>query len=199
MLGFKVYVNQMEVARVSVKELDVFSVRVSGDFKSQEIARLEINGGKYPKDKEGIFLIWIDSQELHYNDLIEVKFCKFDSKSSSGKTIDELYEDEEDSSSDERTIEEIFDALAELPNLRNKMDFEVIFPSGEKYRVETNRGDYCFGHTVLWNSVRREKASVFLTSNTIDNAKNRENGSEHIRFNIEQGQCASLRLTKSCS
>ena len=199
MLGFMVYVNKEEVARVSIKELDVFSIRVSGNLKSKEIALLDINGSKYPKDKESVFLIWVDSQELHYNDLVEVKFCNFESDSLPGKTIDEVYEDEEDSNSNEETIEERFDALAKLPNLRNIMGFEVISPLGEEHCVETNRNDYCFGHTVLWNSKRHEKASVFLTSNTIDNIKNRENGSEYVRFNIEQDQCASLRLTKSCS
>jgi hypothetical protein len=199
MYGFKVYVNQMEIVRVSIKELDVFSIRVSGDLKSQEIARLDINGGKYPKSKESIFLIWIDSKELHYNDLVEVEFCNIDLTSFRGKTIDELYEDEEDFNSSEETLEERFKALAGLPNLRNKMDFEVISPSGEEYCVATNRDDYCFGHTVLWNSKHREKASVFLTSNSIDKVKNRENGSEHVRFNIKQGERTSLRLTKSCS
>ena len=192
MSGFVVKINDIELATVSVENLNILSVQVHGDVIGEELAELQIFGGNYEGKESDTHLIWVSEHEITSNDVIEVAFVEAATTSYPGKTIDELHSESEEIMGPWQPVEEMFEYLSNKPKLREKFSFELVLPSGETIHANTTNEDYSFNFTVMWKWLHPEKATVWLSSNSLEGIEKKENGTEQAKFNLQYQQSVKL-------
>lgn len=192
MSGFVVKINDAELATVSVEDLNILSVQVHGDVIGEELAELQIFGGNYEGKESDTHLIWVSEYEISLNDVIEVIFVKNATTSYPGKTIDELHPESDETIGPWQPIEEMFEYLSNRPKMREKFLFEIVPPSGKAIHAKTENEDYSFNFSVMWKWLHPEKATVWLSSNSLDGIENKENGTQQARFNLQYQQSVKL-------
>ncbi|MBB1521374.1 hypothetical protein [Aquipseudomonas guryensis] len=194
MPAISVTLNGNLIAKVSTGNLNILSVRVSGDILADTFATIDFSGGRYEPDSESKHLIWLNEQVLQPNDQIEVSLHEQGETSLIGKTIEELYPEPPQAHDESITPEEIFSELSQRKAVRSGFRFEIVTPTGEVLNSRTNPGDYCFGFTTIWNGKNPDRAKTWLTSNTLERIALRENGSDHARLTLQLGQSIFLRV-----
>ncbi len=200
MPGFIVSINDDHLVTISTENLNVFSIRLHGDTKSQGFALLEASGGFYGDEKIKRHLIWLNEHEIFPDDEITIRFLDEVIPSHSGKTIKELYPEEDKTVEPEGTIDEVFNDeefihdLVKKTKLRENFSFALELPSGELIRSSTDPSEYSFSYSILWNNLHPERARVSLSSNTLDSIFNKENGSYHLRVLLQLNQEVKLHV-----
>lgn len=188
MPGFRVSVNGKEIAAVSTDDLNIISIRVHGDVLGEELAGLQVLGGSYKGDDSDTHLIWVDEYAIKENDEVEIIFHESIKSSCIGKTIDELHPESESSSEEDQAIDELFNDLSIQQKKRNYLSIRLQPSSGEPVIARTNTDDFSFHWSVMWKWLHPEKASVWLTSNTLEDIKERKNGTNHARLSLQYAQ-----------
>jgi hypothetical protein len=181
-----VTLNGQLLASVATDEYDVVSVHVHGARTNGEFASVHLSGGLHPQGHESTYLTWINSVLLKSEDSLEVRFSEFGQTSHPGKTIKELFPEEQEESQhkDFRPTPEMFAELRAKPQLRDGYDFSLTLPSGPLYKGRTNEAEHGFGFSVAWNSYRPLRASVSLYSYMIDSMEHQQPMRDHVRDNI---------------
>jgi len=194
MTGFRVSVNSKEVAAVSTDDLNILSVQIHGDVIGDELAELQVFGGNYNGEETDTHLIWIDGFELHENDEVEVILHESIKSSCRGKTIDELHPETEVLPKENQTIDELFKDLSDKPKKRDGFSIKLHPSSGEPVIYKTSTDDFSFIFSVMWKWLHPEKASVWLTSNTLEGIKERKSGTNHARLSLQYEQGIKLNV-----
>ncbi|MCU7805771.1 MAG: hypothetical protein KZQ92_01880 [Candidatus Thiodiazotropha sp. (ex Lucinoma borealis)] len=192
MSGFVVKINDKELSTVSVENLNILSVRIHGDVIGEELAELQIFGGNYESKETDTHLIWINEYEIRTNDVIEVTFIEAATTSYPGKTIDEFHSETEEMMGPWLPDEKMFEYLSKQPKLRENFSFELVSSSGDTMYASTNNNDYSFSFSVMWKWMHPEKASVWLTSNSLEGIEKKENGTQQAKFNLLLKQSVKL-------
>jgi hypothetical protein len=91
-------------------------------------------------------------------------------------------------------MEECFRDLRTKPNLRGRYSFVTSTPSHSSQTSETVQGEYSFSFSVLWNWLRPERASVSLSTWTIDSVQFKTPRREHSREYMQVGQTTAIRV-----
>lgn len=195
MPAFSVYVDNNLVVTVNCEKLDVMSVRVSGTRVEAEFASLGVSGGAYPDAGESTSLTWVDEIPLEPGQNVRVLFLEAGASSQPGKTIEELFPDEElEKDFDFTPTEQVFEELKAKEKLRGGWSFEYYSPESNKIEARTAPEEHGFGFTVLWNSHRPSRASISLHSYTIESLQRREPGNDHAREHLQFGQSVAIRV-----
>ena len=189
-------VNGTLLAQVRTDGYDVMSVAVQGTCVEEEVADLMMTGGKYPDDRDSVYLTWINSQPLKAGDLVEVTIQDEGDTSHEGKTLAELFPNEVGAGEemDFSPTPEIFAELRSRPRLRERFRFELETSRGTTYVGETGQEEHGFGFTVLWNTQRPGRASLSLHSYTIDGLEHRTPMHDHVREHIEPFTSVRFRV-----
>lgn len=181
-------VNGTRLAQVRTDGYDVMSVSVLGTCIDEEVAELMMTGGKYPKDGESVYLTWVHAHLLKAGDLVEVTIQEDGVTSHSGKTIDELFPNEDEPVEEMDFFNPTSEHFAELrarPRLREVFKFQLETDRGTSYSGKTGKDVHGFSFTVLWNSHRPERASLSLHSYTIESMELKQSGQDHWHEYIE--------------
>ncbi len=194
MPGLEVSLNGNHVATVSTEGLDLVGVRVHGDLIGPEFASLDVSGGLYGDGKESKHLIWVSQREMASGDEIEVTLLENAVTSRPGQTIEQLYPENERPTGPEQTLEEVLRDLRKRPRSRERFVFRITPPNGTPISARTTPSDHSFGFSVMWNSMRPERARVSLSSNSLENIMKRTGGEEHANFLLQFGQAVKLRV-----
>lgn len=192
--GLAVTLNGEHLVTVATDGLDLLDVQVHGDFTSKEFASIYMSGGSHSEGEESTYLIWIDHHPLRPGSEVEVAFIDGAETSQPGKTIDELYPDDESPNRQFQPTEIDFEALASQTRVCERFSFEIVPPKAQSISATTVHGDFSFGFSVLWNSFHPERARVSLSSTTLENIRARENGTYHAEFRISLNECAKIRI-----
>jgi hypothetical protein len=194
MPGLAVSVNGKEVATVSTEGYNLLSVRVSGDLVSEEFASLDVSGGLYGEGENDQHLIWVNLIPLCPGDEVAVTFLERATTSHVGKTIDELFPEDERPMGPWEPLEKMFEDLAKEPRVRERFSFVVAPPNGTPIRAETMPEDYSFGFSVSWAWKYPERVRVSLSSASLENIAKRISGTDHAEFKLQMGQGVKLRV-----
>jgi hypothetical protein len=195
MPAFSVSIDGAMLATVCTDGFDVLNVRASGTRIDDHLADLDISGGSYPENGNHTHLIWVNDLQLHLGQVITVSFLDHASSSHTGKTIDELFPDEEPTTdTDFKPTAEIFTELRKKPMLRDKFSFRLESSSGNTFAGETAPDAHGFGFSILWNSYHPERARVSLHSYTLDGLESRGPMSNHFEERLNFGSSVRFEL-----
>jgi len=194
MPGLAVTLNGSKVAVVSSEGLNILSVRVHGDVVGPEFATLDVSGGLYGEGPNSTNFIWVADRPVAPGDEITVTLLENASTSHRGKTIDELYPEDEQPMGPWPSMELAFEQISNMPKVRSGFRFEVVPPSGDAIRSRTAANDHLFGFSILWNWKRPDRARVSLSSNNLEQIEKRAGGIDHAEFHLEYGQSVSFRV-----
>ena len=195
MPALSVKLNGEFLVRVATDGHDVFDVGVSGDLLGPEHATLRVSGGSFPQGQPSQYLIWENERTLAPGDTIEVAFLAEGSTSHPGKTIDELYPDEEASPSEPfAPTEEVVRELKQRPKAFDSLAFEFIGPDGGSVLGETSPEEHGFAFTILWNSQRPERARASTHTYSLDSLITKEKGKYHGEAKLCFGDRAAFKV-----
>ncbi len=195
MLGFRVNINGKELVSVSIEGINILSVQVNGDVYGDELAELQVFGGYYSGDKDDTHFIWVNEHRINEGDEIEIIFAESVTTSYPGKTIEELYPKTEEQKMACQTLEETFSEISNEPKVRDNFILKLQLPSGEPIYSKTNINEFCFNFNVMWKWLHPEKASVWLTSNTLLGIKERKKGVSHTKLNLKLEQSVKFKVS----
>ena len=194
MPGLAVTVNGREVATVSTEGYNLLGVRVAGDLISEEFANLDVSGGLYGEGDKSQHLTWVNLVPLEPGDEVAVAFLGEATTSHPGKTLDELFPEDERPMGPWEPLEKMFEDLAERPRLRDRFEFVITPPDSEPIRATTMPGDHSFGFSVSWAWTSPDRARVSLSSTSLEQIQRRVNGTYHAQFKLQIGQEVKLRV-----
>ena len=190
-----VRVDEQAVASVRCDHYHVVDVRVTGSLVDPQFATVELTASTHPEVGEGTFLMWLNELELQPGQVVTIDFLSDGDVVGAGRTIDELHpEDDESAPDDEKSVEECFRELRARPNLRQSYSFLASTPTRSKQASRTVSGEFSFSFSVLWNWLRKDRASASLSTWTIDSVEFNTPSREHFREYINPGHSAQLRI-----
>lgn len=194
MPGLAVTVNGREIATVSTEGYNLLNVRVAGDLVSDEFASLDVSGGLYGEGEKSQHLTWVNLMPLGPGDEIAVTFLQEATTSHSGRTLEELFPDDEQPMGPWEPLEKIFEDLAKEPKVRDQFEFVITPPDGDPIRTTTRPGDHSFGFSVGWAWTSPDRARVSLSSASLEQIAKRIAGTDLAQFKLQMGQGVKLRV-----
>ena len=195
MSTFIVSLDGALLAKVNTDGFEVLSIRLGGTRVDDEFAVLDVSAGAYPEGREKTHLIWINSLPVRPGQLVQIGFAEEGATSHPGKTIGELFPDEEVAlDADFKLSSKMFAELRRRPSLRDGYSFNCRLPSGEMHRSATTSDEHGFGLNVLWNAYRPERASFSLHTYTIDSIEQRSPGRDHLHQYFSPGQYVAVEV-----
>lgn len=194
MPGFAVTINGRGVATVSTEGYNLLSVRVAGDLISDEFASLDVSGGLYGEGDKSQHLTWVNLIPLNPGDEIGVTFLRDATTSHRGRTLDELFPENERPMGPWEPLEKMFEDLAKEPQVRERFEFVLTPPDSEPVHAATLPGDHSFGFSVSWAWTSPELARVSLSSASLEQIAKRVSGADHAEFKLQMGQGVKLRV-----
>jgi len=153
-----------------------------------------VSGGFYDDGKNDKHLTWECQRPISPGDEISIMLLEDALNSHEGKTLAELFPDEHEPYGPHQPLEQDLFQLSNRPKIRRGFSFTITTPSGDDIQAETLPDEFSFGLLVVWNWTNPTKASVSLTSNTLDNIAQRKSGTEHSRFCLLHGQNLKIHI-----
>jgi len=182
MPAFYITIDGNPIATVSTEGNEVLSMSISGTRIEENTAHLNFSGGP-----QGTYLTWIPELPLKEGQVVLVKFLEHGESSCAGKTIDELFPDEEvDPNIDFTPTPEIFAELRSRQRFRNRYSFKLAATDIVVNDV-TRPDDHGFGFHVLWNSFTPERARFSLHSYTLDELESKKPGNYYAEGRLSFG------------
>ena len=182
--GFQVTLNGHELVTVSTEGLNLVDIRVSGIRSMPEFAQLDVTGGCHGEGIEDKYLLWEADRLVQPGGEICVTLVENALTSRPGKTIEETYADEEEQMGPHRSTEQMFELRAQEPLLRDGYVLSVQPRTGETITARTLPEEWTFSYSVRWVWLHPERATVTLSSTSLESIAKREVGRSHARFHI---------------
>jgi hypothetical protein len=192
----RITLDEVLLAAVPCEGFDVITARISGTRIEGDFANIGVTGGSYPDEGESTYLTWVNELALLPGQRVCVTLSEEGAASHAGKTIEELFPDEdtEASTDDFKPTQEIFEELRAKPKLREGYAFRYHSTLGTQCAGHTKPEEYGFGFTALWNSHRPERISVSVNSYTIESIESRTPGTDHVHEYLQVGQSATIEV-----
>lgn len=177
MPAFQIAIDGENLATVSTDGLRMFAVDLRGDRSDDGFVTLLLHG----TTTESESLTWLHDLEIRPAQTVTLRFLETGETSTPGKTIDDLYPDNEedvDETADEAPDEELSPPtmLARLkarPLIRDGYGLKLQLAQGQSVESRTTAEENGFDLTVLWNQMRPARASVRLSCHTLEQAVHR--------------------------
>ncbi len=172
-------------------------VRVSATKVEPDLATVEVHGGRYREPGKSRFMIWLERRALQPGQRVSVEFSKEGQSSWPGKTVEELYPDEqaetEGADSPFSSRAEMLDQLTLLSHGHSQLSCKVALPTKSvEAKTESTEHGYAFG--VSWHSHRPERARVSLHTYSIESMRLNQTGTYHVQESLGFGESASIEV-----
>jgi hypothetical protein len=191
-----VELNGTRIATISLAGREVVDVSVHGALDRDPKATLNAGGNHLVEGGYGN-LIWIAEQALLPGDVVRVSLDESCSIADQGKTIDELYPDEEPSTRPDFTIDEDMAAQARSrPRLHEAFLVQAKTSSGELASAASDDLNTDFSFSLLWDSFHPNQARVRLATYCLDDVLARTGGTTHLKTMLAVGDSASFVLAR---
>ena len=182
MPALRISIDGIEVATVCTDGYDVLNARVGGTRIDDELATLGVFGTSQPENGKSVYRTWVNEIPMKLGQVVAISFLESAPTSHAGKTIEELFPEEEDLDQefDFKVTAEMFADLRAMPELREKYSFRLKSSSGASFAGESKPDEHGFGFSVLWNSFHSERARVSLHSYTLESLEIRNRPLEYL-------------------
>lgn len=195
MPGIIIELNGTHVATIDLVGMDVVSVSVHGALDQDPRAVLDASGGNYSDGGCG-HLIWVAEQSVLPGEAWKVKLTDACGISDKGRTIQELFPDDEPVTQTDFTInDEMAAEIRARPRLHEAFAVEVATSHGQQAAAISNELNTDFTFGVLWDFTRPNQARVRLTTHCLDDVLARKPGTSHLESVLSFGESASFSLT----
>lgn len=202
MPAFQIAIDGEDLATVSTDGLRVLAVHLRGNRSDDAFVTVRLDG----TTTESESLTWLHDLEIRTAQTVTLRFLETSETSARGKTIDELYPDDEedvDEAGDGESDEELSPTamLADLqarPLLRDGYGLKLQLAEGQSVESRTTAEEHGFGLTVLWNQMRPERVSVALSCHTLEQAVHRSPSRELARDYVSAPGEIRLQVRGPC-
>ena len=197
MLAICIEHNGNRISSVNTGGFDVLAVNLSGSRDRREFATLNFSGVR-SSGGDKVSLTWISELMLHAGDVVSVSLLPPAEHSDQGKTLAELFPDEDwDGEFAMPDMDEVMREAEARPCFHDAFCFSLDSSSGKRYAGTTRPPESQFALTVLWNFVEPEQAHMSLSSTSLENVRRREAGRKHVYERMRAGSSVSFRLIAS--
>jgi len=194
MPGITIELNGTHVATIDLARMEVVDVSVHGALDQNPKASLHAMGGNYSEGGCG-HLIWVADQSLLPGETLSVKLTDECCISDKGRTIQELYPDDELSTQTDFTInDEMAAEIRARPRLHEAFSVQVETSNGQNAAALSNELNTSFSFGVLWNFIRPTEVRVRLNTHCLDDVLARKVGTNHLEGVLSFGDSASFSL-----
>lgn len=194
MPGITIELNGSHVATINLFGMDVVDVSAHGALDQNPKAALGAMGGNYAKGGCG-HLIWVSEQSLLRGEVLSVKLNDACERWDQGKTIQDLFPDDEPSTQTDFTITGAVAAeIRARPRLHEEFFVQVETSQGQRAVAVSNEHNTSFTFGVLWDFTRPTQARVRLTTHCLDDVLARRTGTNHLEAILSFGDSASFVL-----
>ena len=191
-----IHVNGIRIATIDLTGMQVVDVSVTGALVREKKATLDAMGGNYADGENG-FLIWINEHALLPGDLLSISFNEHCDISDQGKTMEELFPDEEPCTrSDFRISDEMAAEIRARPRLHDIFIVQAQTSSSQPIRATSDELNTDFSFRFLWDSTRPDEARVRLATYCLDDVLARTGGNQHLKTTLSLAESASFSLVK---
>jgi hypothetical protein len=194
MPGIAIELNGSHFITIDLAGMNVVDVSVYGALDQAPKAVLDACGGNY-SDGGGGHLIWVAEQSILPGEALNVKLIEACGIGAKGRTIQELYPDNEPVSQTDFTInEEMAAEIRARPRLHKAFSVEAATSNGQLAAAISNELNTSFTFSVLWIFARPNQARVSLTTHCLDDVLARKAGTSHLEAVLSLGDSASFSL-----
>ena len=185
MPALQIAIDGENLATVNTDGLQMLAVHVHGGRSDDALAWVDFHG----TTTESEFLTWLADRDLRPGQTVTLRFLETGETSARGKTIDELYPDDEedvDEAADKEPDEELSPTamlaiLKARPLFRDGYGLSLRLAQGQSVEGRTTPEEHGFGLTVLWNETCPERVSIGLCCQTLEQAVQRKPSRELAR------------------
>lgn len=183
-------VNGRGIATISLAGMDVVDVSVHGALDREQKAILSAMGGNYSEGGCG-HLIWIAERGLLPGDVLSVRLSEGCDIATQGKTIAELYPDEEPSTKSDFSInDEIAEEIRARPRLHEGFVVQVETSLAQEAKATSDDLNTDFTFSFLWDRFRPDQVRVRLATYCLEDVLARTGGTEHLKTTLTIGDNA---------
>jgi hypothetical protein len=180
-------VNGRSIATISLAGMDVVDVSVHGALDRELKAMLSAMGGNYSEGGCG-YLIWIAERGLLPGEVLSVKLSDACDIATQGKTIAELYPDEEPSTKTDFSISnEMAEEIRARPRLHEGFVVQVETSLAQEAKATSDDLNTDFTLSFLWDRYRPDQVRVRLATYCLDDVLARTGGTVHLKTNLSIG------------
>lgn len=196
MPGISIQLDGIHIATISLSGMDVVDVSAHGALDQKPKAALGAMGGNYAEGGCG-HLIWVSDQTLLPGEVLSVKLNAACDSSDQGKTIQELFPDDEPCTQTDFTInDEMAAEIRARPRLHDEFAVQVETSQGQRAVAVSNEHNTSFSFGVLWDFTCPTQARVRLTTHCLNDVLARQTGTNHFEAILSFGDSASFMLAR---
>ncbi len=174
MPALSVSVDGKIIATVCTEGYDLLDFRTGGALIDSDLATLDVFGHARLENDKSLFHIWVCELPVHSQQTVAISFLENASSSHAGKTIDEVFPDDDSPEPTEfKVTDERMAELRAMPKLREKYRFHIESSQGRSFTGESIPDAHSFAFSVFWSSFDAGYARVSLHSSTLDSLESR--------------------------
>jgi hypothetical protein len=194
MPSISVEVNGKRIATIDLTGMHVVDVSVHGGLDFEQAAVLSAGGGNH-SDGLWAHLIWIAENALVPGEVVSMRFHETCGIGDKGKTIQELYPDEDPSTKSDFTIsDEMAAELRSRPRLHEAFIVQVGTSMGHQAKATSDDLNTDFRLGLLWDHYHPNQVRVRLATHCLDDVLARTGGTEHLKTMLCLGDAISFSL-----
>ena len=191
-----VWVADALKASICTAEFEVVRIAVHGTVSDEEIATLMVSGGNSPEVGPSSHLTWLDFTPLSIGQNVKVLFASAGATFPAGKTIDELYpEDEADEDVGAPSSDDAIAHAKNQPRLREGYELLYTASDGSIFSGKTSPGDHGFGFSVTKNPLRHDRARMSLDSYSLEMLQNHGPMRDLAEFTMVPGSWVEFSIS----
>ena len=183
-----------QVTTIDLDEMHVVDVSVRGSLDQVPRATLGAMGGNYGEGGSG-HVIWVSDLSVQPGQSVSVEFTEDCAMGDRGRTIQELFPDDEPCTETDFALTEAM--IAEIrarPNLHESFAVQIETSTGQHAIAVSNERSTSFTFRVLWDWTRPSQVRVHLSTHFLDDIIERNGGTNHMEefLSFENGALFTL-------
>lgn len=195
----RIAVDDVVVASVSTGSHQILSVRAGGTRDKEDLAALDVSASSLPENGPSQYRIWISGMPLFEGQTVLVSLHEQGSDSHRGKSIAELFPDDEPDAEtapgiDFTITDEIIQEIRNRPTFHETYKMSYRSSTGLHGTMQTEAGHHGFAFSLVWDWLHPAQARFSLHAYSLDDLRARRIGEYIFNDVLAIGDQVSLQL-----
>ena len=194
MASLHVELDGARVTTINLSEMGIVTVSVHGALDRSPKAVMDAGGGSLAQDGPG-YLIWVPELTVQAGAVVKVTLHEACDNTDQGKTIGELYPDDEPCTQTDFTLNDAMAAeIRARPQLHQAFSVRAATSQGQQAMAASDINNTSFTFSVIWDHTRPSQARVHLSTNCLDDLLAKRIGTSRLQAVLSYGDSASFVL-----